>query len=237
MDYHSMLETIKESQYLISMTPISRLVELGFTADMNDHTAVLDLCCGYGKMLSLWHEAFGIQGTGVDRCHEFILGGRAMLKQKGITGVTLIEADVLTWHSDTLFDVVCLSGEDFGGLQGTIALLERYVQPGGKLIIGTRYAKTENPPQALIDFEGETLTLMQMHHIIRDAGWYITGMASDDPAAWERYIMWSARRNLEQLRHNPHHQQARDWCETWYETYFTFRRRHEGYVTLLLEKL
>lgn len=33
---------------------------------------MLDLCCGYGEMLKIWYEAFGIQGIGVDIYGKFI---------------------------------------------------------------------------------------------------------------------------------------------------------------------
>lgn len=237
MDYQAILQDLRDNQYLISMTPAHRLVELGFNAGMDNCASILDLCCGYGRMLSLWHEAFGICGVGVDRSDSFIRVGREQMSAKGITGVELICADVTQWHTEAKFDFACLSGEDFGGFSGTIRLLETYLKPGGKLIIGTRYSKTEEPPQALIDFEGETFSLLQMHRTARENGWYITGMATDTPAEWERYIMWSARRNLASIRCKPEDENLRRWADTWYETYFTFRRQYEGYVTLLLEKL
>lgn len=84
---------------------------------------MLDLCCGYGAMLGIWSEAFGIRGVGVDICHKFIAGGRNHLREKGINGVTLIEDDVYKWESDELFDFVCISGEDFGGFSATIYFL------------------------------------------------------------------------------------------------------------------
>lgn len=192
--------------------------------------------CGYGQMLSIWHEAFCIRGVGVDMCGEFVRKGRELLAEKHIYGVELIEADVTAWQTDEKFDFICLSGEDFGGFRGTIALLERYVKPDGRLIIGTRYSKVEPPPHELTDFEGETLFLRQLNRIVREHGYYITSMATDTHREWERYIMWSARRNLESLRAAPHDAGRREWCDKWYDTYFDFRRECEGYVIMVMEK-
>ncbi len=238
MDYRHIIEKWNESRYLISMTPIEQVVRLGLDAGMNETSSVLDLCCGYGKMLSVWHETCGIRGVGVDRCGEFILEGKRLLAEKGIaeSEVQLIEADIFAWKTDKRFDYVSLSGEDFGGVAGTIDLLAKYAKPEGKLIIGTRYSKVENPPQELIEFEGETLSLMQINRIVREKGYYITAMETDTNAEWERYIMWSARRNLAALRKNPDDDDIRAWCEKWYDTYFGFRREYEGYVTFVIER-
>ena len=237
MDYKTMVENLTESKFLISMTPIEKILEIGFTCGMNSDSTILDLCCGYGEMLKVWHQAFGCTGVGVDICPEFIIDGSAHLQQEQIKNVKLIEHDVLTWETDKLFDYVCLCGEDFGGFENTIKLLEKYVKPNGKLIIGTRFSKTENPPSELIEFEGETLSLRAINKIIRKHNYCITSMASDTDAEWERYIMWSARRHLDALRKNPYNENSKKWCDKWYDTYFEFRRQFEGYVTFVIEKL
>ncbi len=237
MDINRILSDISENQYLISMTPAEQLVRLGYEAGMSRDAAVLDLCCGYGAMLGIWREAFGVRGVGVDICHEFITEGRKRLLEMGVDGVTLLEADAQTWTCDERFDFVSLSGEDFGGFSGTIHFLQKFAKPNGKLIIGTRYSKTETPPRELVEFEGETLSLGQMNRIVRENGYFITSMATETHAEWERYIMWSARRNLARLRAEPGNAAHREWCEKWYDTYFGFRREYEGYVTMVIEAL
>lgn len=237
LDFKKSLETLDESEYLISMTPIERIVEIGYSAGMDSGSTILDLCCGYGEMLKIWHEAFGIKGIGIDICSDFIEEGKKRIAESGISGVTLIEADILQWKTDEKFDYVCLSGENFGGFQSTIELLEKHVKPRGKLIIGTRYSKVEDPPKELIEFEGETLPLTEINRIIRSKDYYITAMATDTQAEWERYIMWSAKRHLNTLRKSPEDRPLREWCGKWYDMYFNYRRPYEGYVTLVIEKL
>lgn len=219
------------------MTPIERIAEIGYSAGMTDNSTVLDLCCGYGEMLKIWHEAFNIKGIGIDICGEFIQAGTKRIAESNISNITLIEADVFKWHTDEKFDYVCLSSEDFGGFKNTIELLEKFVRPNGKLIIGTRYSKVEIPPKELVEFEGETLPLTEINRIVRSKGYYITAMATDTQAEWERYIMWSAKRHLNDLRKTPENQLHGEWCDKWYDMYFNYRRPFEGYVTVVIEKL
>ncbi len=237
MDYRNQLNKINESHFLISMTPVDGILEIGLFSGMNNSSTVLDLCCGYGEMLKIWNEAFGIQGIGIDICSEFIQKGRKRLVEHGITDVTLIESDIFKWDSNERYDYVCLSGEEFGGLQNTILLLEKFVKPRGKLIIGTRFSKVENPPQELIDFEGELLSLNQINNLFQLNGYFITTMVSDTHNEWERYIMWSARRHLEELRKDTKNLSQLDWCRKWYDVYFRLRRPLEGYATFVIEKI
>lgn len=237
MDYKTIIANLTESKFLISMTPVEKVVEIGFTSGMNNSSTILDLCCGYGEMLKVWNQAFGCSGVGIDICPEFISEGNRRLQQERVQNVTLIEHDVLKWETEERYDYVCLSGEDFGGFENTITLLEKYAKPDGKLIIGTKFSKTENPPAELIDFEGETLSLLTINEIIRKHGYFITSMASDTDAEWERYIMWSSRRHLGHLRNNPDDNEYKNWCDKWYDIYFRVRRQFEGYVTLVIEKL
>ena len=167
----------------------------------------------------------------MDICNEFIQQGKIRLAEQGITAITLIESDIFKWRSDEKFDYVCLSGEEFGGLQNTLLLLENFVKPRGKLIIGTRFSKTENPPQELSDFEDKLLSLRQINAVFQANEYFITSMASDTYNEWERYIMWSARRHLAELRKDSGNQSQMEWCQKWYDMYFRLRRPLEGYAT------
>ena len=94
----------EESQYLISMVPPDRLVSLGLRLAFDRETHILDLCCGYGEMLKLWHTAFGIRGVGVDVCREFIECGRR--RQPDGEAVHLICGDAQSYADDEKYDVV-----------------------------------------------------------------------------------------------------------------------------------
>ena len=236
MDYKEIIENIESSHHLISMTPIEKVVEIGYTAGMNSNSSVLDICCGYGEMLKIWNEAFGIQGTGVDISEEFVNEGRKRLRAAEIKDVSLICADVLNWQTDKKFDFACLCGEEFGGIESTIHLLEQYIKPKGKLIVGTRYSRVDNPPAELIGFEGETLSLKDIYRAFYVHGYLMTSMSTDTQHEWERYIMWSARRHLAAYKSDPDNRSLFEWCTKWYETYFGFRRDNEGYGTFVIEK-
>ncbi len=213
MNYKATIDGIESSQHLISMTPVEKVVEIGYTAGMNSNSSVLDLCCGYGEMLKIWNEAFGIKGTGVDISKEYINEGEKRLSTAEIKDVSLICADVLKWVTNEKYDFACICGEEFEGIEGSIHLLEKYIKPDGKLIIGTRYSRVDNPPIELIEFEGETLSLKGIYDILLNNGYFITSMSTDTQNEWERYIMWSARRHLDAYKSNPDNTSLLEWCK------------------------
>ncbi len=103
------LKYIENNQYLISMVPVEEILRLGYELGLNENSKVLDLCCGYGTLLKVWSEAFGISGAGVDICKDFIHIGNKRLKESGINRIKLIHKDVTKYKDDIQYDIVICS--------------------------------------------------------------------------------------------------------------------------------
>lgn len=242
MDYNEIINACEESKHLISMVPIERVVEFGWQIGLNESISVLDFCCGYGEMLKVWSEAFNISGTGIDREASFVKEGKKRLSDNRID---LVSGDIFAHDKTKKYDVVVcteLSGGSpghrlFESFADGISFMEYFVKPSGKLVFGKLFSKFPNPPQELIDFDGELPTLDKIYDDVKRCGYYITAMVSDTTAQWERYIMWSANRDLERLRQNPNDKQIAVWLDKWYHIYFRYRRQYEGWGLFAIEKL
>lgn len=227
--YRHMLSVIEDNAHLISMVPVEELLRLGYEIGLQPDMEVLDLCCGYGTLLKVWREAFGIAGTGVDREKEFLDAGARRLQAHGIDRVRLICGDVTTWRDDARYDVVICS-ETIGSIGDTLALGARFLKPGGTLCYQKLYAKVSDPPQPLLDFDGEVLPLSELNRRFEALGWTLTAMAGDTPGMWERYaVHWCGRRNREQ-----HADPA--WIRLWNDMYFDYRRPYEGQAMFALKR-
>lgn len=242
MDYKSIIKNCEESSYLISMTPLRKIVETGYYLDLTEQSKVLDLCCGYGEMLKIWCEAFGISGTGVDICKEFIDKGDERITQNGLNNkISLVVEDVKQYQDNEKYDVACLIGEDlFGGLKGNIKALESFIKENGKILIGTPYFYQKDTPKELIEFEGNLHTIEEIYDVSKECGYLITYIAGCTHNEWERYITWSARRDLQWLKNNPDHinyKKKQEWIDYWYKMYFNYRRDYEGWALFVLEKI
>ncbi len=236
MPYSDMLRECEDTEYLINMIPIRNLLKTGLVLGLNAGSNVLDLCCGYGTLLKIWAEAFGIRGTGVDIAKPFVEAGTKRMRGAGIETVALITGDATQWESADRYDVVCCS-ETLGTEEETLRLMERHLEPGGKLMCHRLFTKTENPPKELIDFDGPLKTLEEHFAYFRSLGYYVANIASDDRFAWDHYISWSARRNLQALREGKNDAGQEQWYDKWFHMYFAYRRAYEGMALFVLEKL
>jgi cyclopropane fatty-acyl-phospholipid synthase-like methyltransferase len=236
MDYQSIVRKCEDNAYLISMVPVEELIRFGYSIGLNESSRVLDLCCGYGTVLKIWSEAFGITGVGVDLCDDFLSIGRERLKQAGIDKIDL-KLDDVTVYADTIkYDVVICS-ETKGTIAETLALGEKFLKDHGILAYQKLYSKVQIPPQELVDFDYEVLPLSELYKEFKKLGYYITNMASDSDSSWEHYIItWSGKRDIEDLRKNPDNIGLENWIDKWYRMYFDYRRQYEGQALFGLER-
>lgn len=228
---------LEDNGYLISMVPVEELLRFGWEIGLDENSRVLDLCCGYGTLLKVWSETFGISGVGVDRNQEFLTIGEERLKKSGAGRVELVRGDVTVYQDERKYDVVVCS-ETLGSIPETLSLGERFLKPGGLLAYQKLYAKTENPPQELIDFDGEVLSLSELNDIFNGLGYYITSMASDSAGMWEKYVFnWSGRRDLLQLAENREDKALENRVRKWHNMYFKYRRQYEGQALFGLKRV
>jgi len=231
--YVSMLE---DNAHLISMVPVEELLRFGYELGLNENMKVLDLCCGYGTVLKVWSEAFGIEGVGIDLVEEFVSIGRERLKKSNIDKVTLIQGDVTAYQDTCKYDVVICS-ETIENIANTLSLGEKFLKPGGVLCYQKLYSKVMNPPQELIDFDEEVLPLSELNRVFNQLGYGMTAMASDTTGMWEHYVVnWSGKRDLLRLKQEPENEQLKNWVTTWYNMYFDYRRQYEGQALFGLQR-
>lgn len=235
--YKQYLSFIEDNAYLIGMVPLEELLRLGYEINLNESSAVLDLCCGYGTLLKVWSEAYGITGTGVDQNKDFLSVGEGRLRKSGVNKVTLICDDVTTYQDDRKYDVVICS-ETFESIPCTLSLGEKFLKPGGMLCYQKLYSKVELPPQELVDFDVEVLPLTRLNHIFNRNGFQIISMASDSIGKWEQYTLnWSGKKDLIKLSKNKENENLYNWIKTWYDMYFKYRRFYEGQAVFGLQKI
>lgn len=231
------LSVLEDNAHLISMVPVEELLRFGYEIGLKSGDTVLDLCCGYGTLLKVWSRAFHICGTGVDMNEEFWAVGRDRLQKNEIRDITLVCGDVTTYQDNKKYDVVICS-ETISSIPETLLLGEKFLKAGGVLGYQKLYSKVDNPPQELIDFDEEVLTLFELNAIFNQQGFQMISMASDNTGMWEHYVLnWSGKRDLLQLSQNENDENLRAWIQKWYNMYFKYRRQYEGQALFGLQKI
>lgn len=235
--YEEYLSVLDDNAHLISMVSVEELLRFGYELGLKEGDTVLDLCCGYGTLLKVWNEAFRICGTGVDLNEEFLSVGRDRMQKNKISDIALICGDVTTYQDNKKYDVVICS-ETISSISETLLLGEKFLKAGGVLGYQKLYSKIENPPQELVDFDEEVLTLSELNDIFNQQGFQMISMASDNMGMWERYVLnWSGKRDLLQLSQNENDKNLRSWVQKWYNMYFKYRRQYEGQALFGLQRI
>lgn len=230
------LKYIENNQYLISMVPVEEILRLGYEFCLNENSRVLDLCCGYGTVLKVWSEAFGISGTGIDICKDFIHIGKKRLKECGINHVKLIHKDVAKYKDDTKYDVVICS-ETIESIENTFQLGEKFLKKGGTLLYQKVYSTAQDVPKELDEFDGGVYPLTKLNKIFNDLGYYITHLATGTENDWNRYYTWSVRRDIDKLRKKPYNQKLKKQIDSWNYMHFKYRMPYENQALFGLQKL
>lgn len=213
----------------------AKLAALGLALRLPPGSRVLDLACGKGEMLCTWARDLGFTGTGVDVSSAFIVDAHARAEELGVADrVVFVHADAGGYVAPDPVDVAACLGATWigrsdavGAVEGTLALLERSLRPGGLLLIGEPFWRVEPPSQEVVEgcyarSAADYATLVGLAEQFDDLGFDLVEMVLADQDTWDRYVaaQWLATRRW--LDENP----ADELAEEMRADLGASRRRH-----------
>ena len=210
---------ISESSHRI-MNPLS-LEKLLLVADIchiGSASRMLDLASGKGEMLCQLAAKFGSTGIGVDIHPPVVADARARAQEVGVAGtVDFIEGDVAEVQDlGAPFDVVsCIGATWIGnGLAGTLALMKRWVKPGGWILVGEVYWAEPPSAELAMRYGQEFADLAGTLDIFEAAGLDLTEMVLASSDDWDRYTASQWLNVSDWLHSNPDDPDAAEVRET-----------------------
>lgn len=236
-------EIVEADHRILNPFTEEKLALLAEVCRLEPDQRVLDLACGKGELLATWAHRHGIRGVGVDISEVFLAAARARLAELGVADrVDLVHDDAGAYRPDGRFDVVGCVGATWigGGLAGTLALLRRAVEPGGRIVVGEPFWAEEPPAAAYQAMEiapGEFATLAGTLDRFEEAGLDLVEMVLANLDSWDRYeaMHWSAADRW--LRANPADPDAplvRDRTARYRRAYLEYGRRYLGWGVFVL---
>ncbi|SBT45430.1 SAM-dependent methyltransferase [Micromonospora auratinigra] len=169
---------------------------LGRAVRLRPGTSVLDLACGSGEMLCTWSRDHGVTGTGVDISTFFVDQARARAAELGVAErLAFVHGDAAGHVAPEPVDVAsCIGATWIGdGVDGTLALLERSLRPGGLLLVGEPFWRVDPPDQATVegchasakeDYDDLPALVSRFGRL----GWDLVEMVLADEDSWDRYV-------------------------------------------------
>ena len=197
---------------LLNPTSPARIDEIIGLLDLQPEPRVLDIGCGTGELLVRLAESCsraeggasdgaGFRGVGVDTSAPFLARARESVARR-VPGaaIELLEMDGAAYEAGAgAFDLACCLGASwvFAGHRGTLQTLSCAARPGGLVLVGEPFWRTEPPAEYLAwsgiarhDFAGhaENVAIGESEGLVPLLAW----VSSEED--WDRYetLQWRA---------------------------------------------
>lgn len=234
------IETITQGTLAI-MNPISeeKLLRAGKIAGMSPGKRVLDIGCGNGTALSLWHKAFGITGTGVEIRPTSAARARNALVGTSID-IRCVDAAVLTPKEP--YDIVAALGTSFifGGAEKALAHLAEYAgENGSTVLIGDRFWTNDRVPPEFAREWTEVPTAYELISTARDLGFSLGSMIAAEADEWDIYetsIWQNALAYLSGHDNNPNSDEVAVYLEQIQDEYLAYGREYMSWGLFVFQQ-
>ena len=226
------------------MNPVTpeMIQRAGEYARIRKDAVIYDLGCGNGTLLALWHDAYGIRGTGIELRKESAAAAKRAVDEKGAADrITIIEGDAGTWEPDDMADCTVAIGSAFifGGAVPALAHCESITSPGGSIVIGDRYwQSTSVSPEFAVQWQ-EIPTEYGLVAAARDLGLRLRAVIRASPddhdryesAIWQECIRW-----LDEHPTHPEREEIEEYLCTIQDEYLVYGREAFGWAIWVFGK-
>ena len=198
MDIWKFYDVTHRYHEVCNPTSSAKLDELVGLLRLNQGSAVLDIACGKGELLTRLAERYEISGTGVDISPYFVTDAEQKLRER-VPGaqVQILNMDGANYSPDQLFDFAMCIGASwvYKGHRGTLRALKAMTKPDALILVGEPFWVKE-PDDAYLVAENLTRDMFGTHYenvlVGEDEGLsplYTMVSNQDD---WDRYetLQW-----------------------------------------------
>ena len=181
-------------------TSAAKLDELVGLLRLNQGSAVLDIACGKGELLTRLAERYEISGTGVDISPHCVMDAQQKLRERVPNAqIEILNMDGAGYSPDQPFDLAMCIGASwvYKGHRGTLNALKTMTKPDALILVGEPFWLKE-PDDAYLAAENLTRDMFGTHYenvrVGEDEGLsplYTMVSNQDD---WDRYeaLQWYA---------------------------------------------
>ena len=209
MDFFELKNISERFIDLINPSSPEKMIRIGEILGLHPESQVIDFGCGFGEVLALWGEHFGISGVGVDIREYACQRARQRIALANLDErIEIICANVAKYSIDQhASDVAICTGasfiwDDFGG---ALRVLSTAVHQEGKIVIGEPYWLADEIPPVYRQRNDEVHTEYELLHRMRKEGLeleYLVRASIDD---WDSYEAGNWYGLVRWIEENPHH--------------------------------
>jgi len=187
----------------------AKLDELVGLLRLNPGSAVLDIACGKGELLTRLAERYKISGIGVDISPYCVTDAEQRLRER-VPGaqIQILNMDGADYSPDQLFDLAMCIGASwvYKGHRGTLSALTTMTKPDAPILVGEPFW-LKDPDDAYLVAENLTRDMFGTHYenvlVGEDEGLLPLYTMVSNQDDWDRYetLQWYAAEKY--ARDNP----------------------------------
>jgi SAM-dependent methyltransferase len=202
---------------------------------------VIDFGCGFGEMLALWGEAFGIGGVGIDIRPYACERARSKMAARGLSDRIEIVCEHAASYDFTpeTYEVATCIGASFvwDGFRGAVRHLGQTLRPGGRLVVGEPYWRRALEPPRYAQEQAAVHTETELLQMARAEGYEVAYVLHSSRDEWDRYVSENWRGLLRWLQEHPEHPERQDVVDHLHESqeeYLRYGREYFGWALYAL---
>ena len=200
MDIWKFYDVTHRYHEVCNPTGRAKLDELVGLLRLNPGSAVLDIACGKGELLTRLAERYEISGIGVDISPYCVTDAEQKLRER-VPGaqIEIINMDGAEYNPDQLFDLAMCIGASwvYKGHRGTLSALKTMTKPDALILVGEPFW-LKDPDDAYLVAENLTRDMFGTHYenvlVGEDEGLFPLYTMVSNQDDWDRYetLQWYA---------------------------------------------
>ena len=243
MDFLDIKNISEKYLELINPTSPEKVLQVGQAIGLKEGDRVLDMGCGFGELLVLWAERFGIRGVGVEVRSYACDRAREKIEARGLADRLEIVCRGGADHPvpPNSYDAIICLGATFiwDGFRGTIRHLKPGLRPGGHLVIGEPYWRHSQVPPEMAEKE-------KIHHehelwkMVQEEALTLKYLVRASETDWARYEAGDWLGLVDWLANHPDHPDRpaiREHFLREQEAYLRSGREYIGWAIYVLTEL
>ncbi len=225
---------------LVNPTSPEKILTVGRVLGLKEGDRVIDFGSGYGEMLALWAQHFGISGIGIDLREKACERARRKMAEDGLADrIQIVCGNAAEYPFEAhAFDAAACIGASFiwNGYRPALRKLKEAIKPNGKVAIGEPYWRTTAVPPEYS--RNETVhTEYELLRIAREERFdfeYVVRAGHDD---WDHYEAGNWRGLVRWIDENPDHPERQQVIEHLHQSqdeYTRYAREYFGWAIYVL---
>jgi SAM-dependent methyltransferase len=245
MDFFALKNISEKYMEIVNPMVPEKLMKVGRILGLKSGDRIIDFGCGYGEMLAMWAEEFGISGVGIDIRKPVCERAVNKMRDRGLSDkIEIICGKGVEYKFEQgEFDAATCIGASFvfGVYRDALKGMKGAIREGGKIAIGEPYwLKIPAPPEYLELLRGfNAHTEHELALIAREEGYdieYVIRSSHDD---WDRYEADNWYGMVRWIEENPGHPERDEVIKHLHDSqdeYFMYGREYMGWAIYMMSR-